>query len=384
LALNSKYSSKETIKGEFLVPDYYKDFTCKGGSCRDSCCQEWKVTIPMDQYFLLNGLNCKKTIKQKIDRTFRPFINPTPERYAEIVHTQDGNCPLHKEDGYCLLHETCGENVLPLVCRYYPRGPKINYINEVSCANSCEKTLELLFSTNEIIKFEKLNLKFHMNKYESQISDEKKRLYQEVRFDIFGLLSNRDIPLSKRILDLGVYLDTLDKHSNINILNTNDKHDIIKIETVNDYYQIIWKLFDRFNGKYPRLEAQLEEAKSLYINKDVNEIYFLAKKNFESLFSNHEIMFEKVIINDLFFKQFPFQTNFNVKDQYIALCGTYILLRYLSISLMYTKTTIEDFIDLISKTYTVISHSSFDAVISTFIRQLNLENHYTLAKIMQM
>ena len=178
-------STKEKVRANFTVPDYYKNFICKGGDCRDSCCVGWKVTIPMDQYFLLHGINCNKKVKEKIDRTFRPILHGNPERYAEIVHTMDGDCPLHKLDGYCLLHETCGEEVLPWVCRYYPRGPRIDYAIEASCANSCEKTLELLFRNEEKITFETKELSFLMTKPSKLPNKEQIELYQKIRKEIF-------------------------------------------------------------------------------------------------------------------------------------------------------------------------------------------------------
>jgi len=381
LATKQPYA-KEEIKGSFTVPDYYKDFTCKGGDCRDSCCQEWKVTIPMNQYFLLHGLNCKKSVKDKIDRTFRPFINPTPERYAEIVHNHNGDCPLHKADGYCLLHESCGEEVLPWVCRYYPRGPRIDLAYEASCSNSCEKTLELLFANDDLIKFEKLNLKFLMNKSKDIIPEERKHLYNKVRSNIFELLSDRTFLLNQRIIQLGIYLKALEINPNVELSEIDFSLEEVE-NKVNESYQILWEIFDNFYGRYPRLTSQLEEAKSLYINKDVNSTYLLAKESYELLLPNHEIMFEKMLINDLFFKQFPFQNNFSVWDQYIALCGTYLLLRYLAVNLMLTKKTQDDFIDIVSKSFTVISHSEFDKQISSFFKRKNINNINTLAKIMK-
>ena len=380
MAIKTRSHGKEKIKSIFTVPDYYKDFVCKGGDCRDSCCVEWKVTIPMNQYFLLHGLNCKKSVKDKIDRTFRPFMNPTPERYAEIVHNHNGDCPLHKSNGYCLLHESCGEEALPWVCRYYPRGPRIDLAYEASCANSCEKTLELLFSNDDLIKFEKLDLVFLMDKPKDIIQEERKLLYEKVRNNIFAILLNRPFLLSKRIIHLGIYLKALEINPNIELSDIDFSFEEPK-KDINESYQILWEIFDDLYGRYPRLTEQLEGAKSLYINKDVNSTYLLARESFELILPNHEILFEKLLINDIFFKQFPFQKNFSVWDQYIALCGTYLLLRYLAINLMFYKRTKDDFIDIISKSFTVITHSEFDKLISSLYKRKNINNINTLAKI---
>lgn len=375
-------STKEKVRANFTVPDYYKNFICKGGDCRDSCCVGWKVTIPMDQYFFLHGLSCNKKVKEKIDRTFRPILQGTPEKYAEIVHTMDGDCPLHKLDGYCLLHETCGEEVLPWVCRYYPRGPRIDYAHEASCANSCEKTLELLFEKEDKLTFETKELSFLMTKPAKLPDQEHKNLYHKTRTEIFTILTNRDYLLYERIIHLGRYLKAIETNIDVKygdldlIINEHD-------ESVDESYQILWELLDDFNGRYKRLSEQLDETKSFYLLKDVNATYKQARDKFDQTIVKHEIWFEKMLINDLFFKQFPFQNNFQISDQYLALCGTYVLLRYISINLMYDKSTLEDFIDITSKSFTVISHSEFDKLLASLMKRYNLHVSDNLAKIMQ-
>ena len=45
---------KETQK--YLVPDYFPEFSCKMGACRAACCVGWPVSITMDDYFRLLGM----------------------------------------------------------------------------------------------------------------------------------------------------------------------------------------------------------------------------------------------------------------------------------------------------------------------------------------
>ncbi len=383
MAIKQTSFAKEKIVGEFIVPDYYKDFQCKGGDCRDSCCQEWKVTIPMEQYFLLHGINCKATVKEKIDRAFRPLHNPTKDRYAEIVHNYDGDCPLHKKDGYCLLHEACGEEVLPWVCRYYPRGPRIDLAYEASCANSCEKTLELLFENNNKLSFEKRKLTFLMNRPKDEIPVERKTLYILVRDNIFSILTNREYPLHLRLVHLGKYLLAIGENSHVGLDQVDFSFDVPDFDA-NENHQTLWGLLDFFYLRYKRLDEQLSESRSNYLVHDVTEVYLRNKEHFNKVIENQEIYFEKMLINDLFFKQFPFQNNFSVYDQYLAVCGTYILLRYISLNLMVNKTTKSDFIDILSKSFTVISHSEFDKLISTFMKRLEITDLASLSKILQM
>ena len=60
---------EEKIKEEkeFLVPDYFLDFSCKMGDCRRACCVGWPVSISMKEYFSLIGLDCEKELRVKLD-----------------------------------------------------------------------------------------------------------------------------------------------------------------------------------------------------------------------------------------------------------------------------------------------------------------------------
>jgi hypothetical protein len=373
LPKNINTLNREMIKGVFEVPMYYKDFSCKGKDCRDSCCKEWKVTIPFSQYILLHGLSCNKKVKEKIDRTFRIVYQPTNERYAEIVHTIDGNCPLQKEDGLCLLHETCGEEVLPWVCRYYPRGPRMNYGFEASCSNSCEKILELLFANDDYFAFETKELKFLMSKPKNDFTDEEKTNYRNIRNEVFSVLSNRSKSFSSRLLELGELL-------NPSIETNGYQNELWDIDLLMEFINNLKTFFD---DRFPRLLNQLNQSLENF-NSASNSIEFNKRlARFKDLFNNEEILFEKMIINDVYFKQFPFQTNFKPWNQYLALCASYIITKFIAINLVNEKSNLEELIDILSLSYTVISHSDFDKLISVFMNEEGYNNLSKLAKLIQ-
>jgi len=383
LLIKSLIKQYEDAKGTFLVPNYYKNFNCKTVHCRDSCCVDWLVTITMDQYFLLHGLDVEKELKNKIDRTFRPFEKPTPLRYAEIVHKLDGDCPLHKSDGFCLLHERCDEAALPMVCRTYPRAIKTNYIYEVSCANSCEKTLELLFENNDPIQFEDMILRFKVYKQETTISSVEKVNYRKVRDIIFSNLANRNFSFKDRIVHVGKLLQKLDLDETANIENLEFKTEDYQLD-FDENYGYFMELTDWFIENNKRLAPYLNRIKDLHRGKNFYEIYISNKNHFENLFDNHEIFFEKLLINDLFYRQFPFQNYTNsFYDEFIAIVGTYSFLRFISINLMENKNSLDEYIDILSSFFTVISHSSFDKNIMILFKKMGLVTKDKLGQILQ-
>ena len=51
----------------FLVPDIYPSFRCKGGSCRSTCCKGWGISVRMEEYFRLLGMDCPPEIRRRLD-----------------------------------------------------------------------------------------------------------------------------------------------------------------------------------------------------------------------------------------------------------------------------------------------------------------------------
>jgi hypothetical protein len=284
-----KDSYSSHVKGVFLVPDYYKNFSCKGGSCRNSCCSGWGITISMQQYYTLLGLQCKKTLKGKLDAAFFPVANPTRERYAMIAPNYMGDCPLHMENGYCMLQAHCGEEVLPTICRYYPRGPKTDYALECSCSNSCEKVLEQLLN-HDCITFEIKELEFKMAKTETIISAEEQTVYHKVRAFCFDILENRTYPLSTRILMVGKVLIGLDHDRSVD-LSSLDLSVSQHIKDVPFTYNIVLNISKWFTENSRSISDYCKDNEAFYSTGDFLANYQDALQHFNEVLPFNEIYF---------------------------------------------------------------------------------------------
>ena len=140
-----------THMAKFYVPEYYDHFRCKGGACRRTCCRGWNITLSMREYFALRSVEGSESLNRRMDGALE-IISDDKERYAAFVRTQDGSCPLLREDGLCAMHAECGEDMLPAVCREYPRAYRTDYACELAFSASCESFLRsqriLLASTS--------------------------------------------------------------------------------------------------------------------------------------------------------------------------------------------------------------------------------------------
>ncbi|HOO44429.1 MAG TPA: flagellin lysine-N-methylase, partial [Bacillota bacterium] len=293
----------------------------------------------------------------------------------EIAHNYQGNCPMLMENGYCELHANCGEDSLPSVCRYYPRGPRNNYAFESSCANSCEKTLELLFDHTQPLTFEKKNLSFKMVLSSKPITEVEKESYQNVRQICFDLLQDRKKILSERIIEVGHYLYSLEKDGKYSDGQPGEPIDAL---------QIFLDILTRFSEIHPAFSEALNTIEALVSHSSIESVYASQKKHFEKVLPYHEIWFEKAFINHLFFRQFPYQDpNRTFKDEYIAFAGKYMFVKTLSIFLMADKHTKEDFIDILTMIFRVVAHTQFEKNILILLRKNHIVSFSQVSKLLK-
>lgn len=152
----------EKITEKFTVPGYYKDFRCKGGTCRHTCCGGLAVNITQEEYFRLVGMECSPALRSDLDLALKPLNNPDPYRYACISPNFYGQCRLLDEKGLCRLQKECGYDVLTSVCKYFPRSSRMRDGAQCATANACEETLELLYNAETPWTTETNELTFYL------------------------------------------------------------------------------------------------------------------------------------------------------------------------------------------------------------------------------
>lgn len=364
----------------YLVPEYYSGFSCKGGSCRSTCCHGWGISFSMKEYFRLLGLTCPPDLRRKLDCAFHLVDDPTEERYAQITPNWIGDCPLHMENGLCQLQAECGEEALTAVCRYYPRGMHTAFRRECSCANSCERVLEMLFDMEEPMRFEERQLSFEMAEGERDSEDIGVRYYAQVRGTIIGALQNRAYRLNERLGMIGGMLRLLneafrDKEgwvisgalevcAEMSPPPAEDRDDLFILKTM---YRML-RMFSRsasveeyIAAAMKRLELSLDDEPDEKAFAKAARIYRAAADEFDRKFPDWQRMFEQMMVNHVFFECFPFSDRHETLwEAYISLCAAYAFVRFMAI--MGTEKTqgIEALIDVCAASFRLIEHSAFD------------------------
>ena len=120
----------------WLEPDYFERFKCKCGECRSCCCDGWDIAVSREEYFRLIGMECSDELHHRLECAFRVPEEPSPERFRLISSNWLGECPMRDADGLCMLQKECGEDVLPEICRVYPRSlKKEGELLQACCSN---------------------------------------------------------------------------------------------------------------------------------------------------------------------------------------------------------------------------------------------------------
>jgi hypothetical protein len=236
---------------------------------------------------------------------------------------------------------------------------------------------------NDKIAFETKELEFNIPKEESRSSTEDSMFYLKIRSFCFDILGNRTFSLSKRILMVGKVLQELDKNRNIELSSI----DLSVSHFEKDprlTYDVIMNISRWFIENSRSISDFCQENEDFYTHGDFLVNYTTALEHFEEVLPNHENLFEKLLINNLFSRQFPFQDpSESFSDEFVSVCGIYLFMHYMAIGYMRNKNKLEDFIDIMSQTFRVVDHTRFEHNILAMLKNENAADYETLATLLQ-
>lgn len=381
----------------YLVPDYYGDFHCKMGACRNACCEGWPITLSLKDYYKLLGAEVSGELRIKLDCALHLVERPTNEEYAQILPRYDGRCPMRMDDGRCALHYELGEDALSDVCRLYPRGVRSGEIRECSCANSCEAVVEMLMERNDKIMFRSVPLKL-----KAPVQGERKHYFEtagcemEIRMHLISVLQDRSRKLTDRIALLGMTLKHLSE-----ALKASDHEWVEKIlkneETIEIPFSVHPAHEDLMRGleianQMLRLLDEKSESIREYGTQALDAfgsgeheftVYSRRKEKFEKAFPNWEIWFEHMLVNHIFFVQFPFQDRpVNLGDEYLALLSVYMLLRFLLIG--NAENDREKAADVASAVFRLVEHTEFDCFAAPMLKRICMNDYENAIRLLSL
>ncbi|MBP3652892.1 MAG: flagellin lysine-N-methylase [Clostridia bacterium] len=382
---------------DYLVPDYYPQFSCKMGACRHACCEGWPISFTMNDYFKLLSIECSPELRVKLDCALHLAEHPTPEGYAQILPRYDGKCPMHLPDGRCWLHAELGEEVLAAVCRLYPRGVRNHGELECSCANSCEAVLELLMKRDAPLGFRTLPLEFDLpDAVAREHHFETMGREEEIRLWLISFLKRREYPLPRRILFLGEALKAMDDalqakdENRVDALLTGAENIHVPEDVEAGQEQLRFgldaasRMLEIMDERSDSIREYGEAALRYFSEGEVEfRRYILARARFEALVPNWQNWFEHMLVNHMYFTQVPFQDRpVDLRDEYLALCAVYALLRFLSLGWMAQREDIDSAVDVAAAAFRLIEHTEFDRYAAPILKHLGCDDWVHLRQLL--
>ena len=363
---------KSEVNMDYLVPDYYEAFHCKIGQCRTPCCEGWPVTFSMSDYFKLLSTECSPELKRRLDNALHLTEQPTREEYGMLLPRYDGTCAMRMEDGRCGLQVEAGEDALPSVCRQYPRSIRSG---ECCCTNSCEAVIEQLDR--------QMPIRFQIISREEAAAPQSRAHFfetcgreMEIRLWLIGFVQDRSIPLGQRLNRLGEAVRRLDEalavrdFDKVNELLTG-KTPIAAVELHGDRaaaLEIVGRLLARLDDLSDSIREYGQEALRRFDQEgriSENEI----ARRMNQVSAHYEAWFENVMVNHMYFAQFPFQDRpVSLKDETIALYAIYGLLRFLAVGA--GDGTHERMADILAALFRLVDHTAFDRYAVPILKQI--------------
>ena len=359
---------------DYIVPDYYTSFTCKIDHCRSACCDGWPVTFSMADYFKLLSVDCSPELKGRLDISLHLTEHPTEEEYGTILPRYDGRCPIRLADGRCALQTEAGQGALPAVCRLYPRSIKAG---ECCCSNSCEAVIELL-NRPDPIQFQTIRqasvpavLRTHHFETDGREMD--------IRLWLIALMQDRSYPLRVRLARLNAGMHCMDV-----ALTARDSDAVSKL--LSGETEIDTPVLPVHRNAGLRVVRELLERLEV-MSHSIREYGELALRHFEveGTLSEEEIKcrltqaspyweswFENILVNHMFFSQFPFQDRpVSLVDETVALNAVYALLRFMSIGA--GDGTHERMADTAAALFRLVAHTAFDQYAVPVLKEIGEE-----------
>lgn len=129
----------------YMIPDYYKEFSCAADQCEDTCCAGWQIVI--DDKSLKRYRQVRGPFQRRMMRSVK-------WRKGVFRQSPDRRCAFLNEDNLCDMYTMLGKNSLCKTCRLYPRHiEEFEGVREITLSVSCPEAAKILLARKEPVQF---------------------------------------------------------------------------------------------------------------------------------------------------------------------------------------------------------------------------------------
>ncbi len=143
-------ANQQVVVSYYRQPQFYRNFSCMGGECPNSCCINWRIDWTSDSVEKLRNAECSEELRKLIDTSFEPFNDDYKIKLGEKAR-----CPFLTEDNFCAIQRELGEEYLSPTCTTYPRTGHVCGKSALrTCYLSCYKVIDTLCADEDSMVLE--------------------------------------------------------------------------------------------------------------------------------------------------------------------------------------------------------------------------------------
>lgn len=365
---------------EYIYPDYYKEFTCIGGGCKDNCCAAgWQIAI--DEESLL--------MYQKMEGEIGVRVRNCIDWKNGMFELYDHKCALLNEKGLCDIYCDAGEDKMCVLCQRFPRHfEEYENVREISLSVACEEAARIILT-----KKDKASFYIEETDEEEEYEDFDYLMYTklvEIRDVLYDIAQNRNVPFKYRMCKLlKITHDIQNKIYGDEIFEIDDIIDAYWNEFGKNHENTeadnkLKKSFAGFLHKMPQRRQYMKEMMSKLHNLEVlnsswkeflkeceellyekltDEEYEKFAGEFEQKYSSYELENEQLLVYFIFTyfcgSVYDYESESKVKFGMVAL----LLIRELDMAVFYKnggKLSLKEQIEIVHNYSKEIEHSDLN------------------------
>ena len=219
---------------------------------------------------------------------------------------------------------------------------------------------------------------------------------QEIRLWLIARAQDRRYPLPRRLLALGGALHAMD-----DALAAHDASRVDSLlsgraawelpaparpdpETLRFGLGVMTKLLGTIDESSRSVRSYGEAVLAFFgQGEEAFRRYEAAREHWARVMPLWPCWMENLLANHMFFARFPFQDRpVSLRDEYIALCAVYTLLRFLWVGWMADKEDANAAVDVTAAAFRLIDHTEFDRYAVPVLKELGCDEWESLAKLL--
>lgn len=124
------------------MPDYYRDFRCIAGKCKDNCCIGWDIMIDDESYERYQ--NVETPLKHRLEDGIK-------KEEQQFCLDEQGRCVFLNKENLCDIYIELGEGALCEICTQHPRfHNEYGHIRQSGIGLACEEAARMILRKQDI------------------------------------------------------------------------------------------------------------------------------------------------------------------------------------------------------------------------------------------